>query len=126
MSPANLRLIPLYTTHGDVGAILRYPYLFNPQGEWFGWVTSSREVFSIYGTYVGQISHEWRILRPRNLESGHPICLPPARPRRILPPAHFPLPSLMPELTPNLIDVLEEAPDLLPAIDSGAIKPDME
>lgn len=126
MSPAKLRLIPVYTTRGDVGAILRYPYLFNPFGEWFGWVTANREVYSIYGTYVGQISNEWRILRPRSLNSSPPTCLPPANPGRIIPPANFPLPPLMPELALNLLDVLEEAPGLLPTIDSGDFKPDME
>lgn len=126
MSADKQRLIPLYTTHGDVGAILRYPFLFNPIGEWIGWVTATREVYSIYGSYVGQISDEWRILRPRSLDSLHPTCPPPGNPGSLIPPTHFPLPSLMPELTPNLIDVLEEAPGLLPAIDSGDFKPDLE
>ncbi|HWQ82981.1 MAG TPA: hypothetical protein VN363_00350 [Anaerolineales bacterium] len=126
MSAVNPPLVPLYTTYGDVGAILRYPYLFNPRGEWIGTVTAAREVFSIYGTYVGQISKEWRIIRPRSLDSIPPARKPLKNPGSLVPPAHFPLPSLMPELTPNLIDVLEEAPELLPAIDSGEFKPDLD
>lgn len=126
MSTTKQRLIPLYTTRGDVGAILRYPFLFNPLGEWIGWVTSTRSVYSIYGSYVGQISGEWRILRPRNLDIHQPSCPPPNDPGKIIPPAHFPLPSLMPELPLNMIDVLEELPVLLPTVDSGEYKQDLE
>lgn len=120
------RSIPIYTTRGDVGAILCYPHLFNPLGEWIGWVTADRAVYSIYGSYVGQISQEWRIIRPRSLDMRHPACQPPNNPGNINPPAHFPLPPLLSELPLHLIDVLEETPGLLPAIDSGDFKEDLE
>ena len=126
MSATKQRLIPLYTTRGDLGAILRYPFLFNPLGEWIGWVTSKRAVYSVYGSYVGQISEEWRLLRPRNLDFRHPSSPPPQNPGKIIPPAHFPLPPLMPELPINQIDVLEDLPRLLPPMDSGEFKPDLE
>jgi len=126
MSATSQRLIALYTTQGELGAILRYPYLFNPLGEWIGWVTETRAVYSVYGSYVGQISDEWRILRPRSLENRHPSRPPRDRPGNINPPAHFPLPLMMPELPLNLMDVLEEAPGLLPTIDSGEFKRDLE
>lgn len=126
MSAARLRLIPLYTTRGDLGAILRYPFIYNPSGEWIGWVTIDREVYSIYGSYVGKISNEWRIIRPRSLDTAPPTHRPPGQPGNLIPPAHFPLPPLMSELMPNQLDVLEEAPGLLPSRDSGEFKPDME
>jgi len=99
MSSANLRLVPIYTTRGDLGAILRYPYLFNPSGEWIGWVTAEREVYSIYGSFVGHVSKEWRIIRSRSLEATHPTRQPPRDPGCLTPPAHFPLPPMMAELT---------------------------
>ena len=126
MSAAKQRLIPLYTTRGDVGAILRYPFIYSPLGEWIGWVNMDREVYSIYGSYVGKISNEWRIVRPRNLDTNPPTRRPPGHPGNLIPPAHFPLPPLMPELTANMLDVLEEVPGLLPSRDSGEFKPDME
>lgn len=126
MSSVKLRLVPIYTTRGDLGAILRYPNLFNPSGEWIGWVTAEREVYSIYGSYVGQISNEWRILRSRSLDVTHPTRQPPNDPGSLTPPAHFPLPPMMAELTYNQMDVLEEAPGLLPPADSGEFKPDLE
>ncbi len=126
MSSANLRLVPIYTTRGDLGAILRYPYLFNPSGEWIGWVTAEREVYSIYGSFVGHVSKEWRIIRSRSLEATHPTRQPPRDPGCLTPPAHFPLPPMMAELTYNQMDVLEEAPGLLPPADSGEFKPDLE
>ena len=126
MSSTNLRLVPIYTTHGDLGAILRYPYLFNPSGEWIGWVTAEREVYSIYGSFVGHISNEWRILRSRSLEAAHPTRQPPPDPGCLTPPAHFPLPPMMAELTYIQMDVLEEVPGLLPPADSGEFKPDLE
>jgi len=126
MSSANLRLVPIYTTRGDLGAILRYPYLFNPSGEWIGWVTAEREVYSIYGSFVGHVSKEWRIIRSRSLDATHPTRLPPRDPGCLTPPAHFPLPPMMAELTYNQMDVLEEAPGLLTPADSGEFKPDLE
>ena len=126
MSSFNLRLVPIYTTRGDLGAILHYPYLFNPSGEWIGWVTAEREVYSIYGSYVGQISNEWRIIRSRSLDVAHPTHQPPHDPGCLTLPAHFPLPPMMAELTYNQMDVLEEAPGLLPPADSGEFKPDLE
>lgn len=126
MSSTNLRLVPIYTTRGDLGAILRYPYLFNPSGEWIGWVTAEREVYSIYGSFVGHVSKEWRIIRSRSLEATHPTCQPPRDPGCLTPPAHFPLPPMMAELTYNQMDVLEEAPGLLPPADSGEFKPDLD
>ena len=126
MSSANLRLVPIYTTRGDLGAILRYPYLFNPSGEWIGWVTAEREVYSIYGSFVGHISKEWRIIRSRSLEATHPTRQPPRDPGCLTPPTHFPLPPMMAELTYNQMDVLEEAPGLLAPADSGEFKPDLE
>jgi hypothetical protein len=41
-------------------------------------------------------------------------------------PAHTPLAPQMPEVPLNRIDVLEEAPELLPSIDYGDMKEDLD
>lgn len=111
--------IPIYTTSGDVGAILVYPYLYDPQGEWIGWTTEEREVYSVNGNFAGQLSREFRILRLRTYEHAHPRREPPQPPRAYRPPAHFPLPPMMPELMMGVIDVLEEEPERLPPFGSA-------
>ncbi len=64
MEPGN-RAIPIFMTNGEVGAYLVYPYLFNPQGEWIGWVAQDRNVYSVLGVCIGYMSDDPRILRKR-------------------------------------------------------------
>ena len=45
-----MALIPIYTSRGDAEAFLDYPYLFNRIGDWIGWVTPKRDVYSVLGT----------------------------------------------------------------------------
>lgn len=123
--PTGTKLIPIYTSHGDVGAFLIYPYLYNTSGEWIGWVTPEREVFSVLGYYVGVLTMDPRILRSRVREDVLPRREPPPEPPSIRPPARLPLPPTMAEVPVNMIDVLEEAPDLLPPIGYGDLLDDM-
>ncbi len=111
-------MIPIYTTRGDVGAILVYPHLFNLQGEWIGWVTPDREVYGVHGLYAGTLSREMRIVRRHAAAATLPRRRPPAPPAPIRPPSHFPLAPQMPELPMHMIDVLEEEPERLPAYGS--------
>ena len=104
------RLFPIYTSRGDVGAYLVYPYLYNRQGEWVGWVTEDREVYSILGTYVGWLSDDPRILRKRSDDFTKPRIKPP----------------MMSELTYSTVDVLEEEPHKLSPIHSHELKEDMD
>ncbi len=120
------RLIAIYTTRGDVGGFLLYPYIYNRMGEWIGWVTPRRQVYSVHGHYVGYLSDEPRILRKQS--SGHlkPRQPPPPPPEPILPPPTVPLAPLMAELPVGVLDVLEDRPDLLPAVDFGDLREDMD
>ncbi len=120
------RLIPIYTTRGDVGGFLQYPHLFNPEGEWIGWVTQDQEVFSVRGSYVGRITKEPRILREREFRSDQRRLVPPDPPVAIRPPARVPLAPLMAEIAQNLIDVLDEAPDMLPPMGFDLLQDDMD
>lgn len=116
----------IYTTKGDIGAYLLFPNIYNPQGEWIGWVTPTRQVYSVHGHYVGWITDEPRILRKLSSTYFKPRLAPPARPPSITPPASVPLPPMMPDLPFGSIDVLEDAPEFLPPIDFGDLREDMD
>lgn len=120
------QIIPIYTTRGDVGAVLDYPYLYSPIGEWIGWVTEDRQVYSVHGNYVGALTRDWRVTRKRSYDYSQPDRQPPARPAAFRPPAHFPLPPMMAELALNMIDILDEMPDLLPSTDYGEQRQDLD
>lgn len=112
--------IPIYTTSGDTGGFLVYPYIYNLVGDWIGWVTPQKKVYSVYGKYVGWLSDDPRVLRKRTQEFHHPDLTPPPNPIHFLAPATVPLPPMMPELSFSTLDVLEDRPELLPTLDSFA------
>jgi hypothetical protein len=118
--------MPIYTTRGDAEAFLVYPYIFNRNGEWIGWVTREREVYSLLGTYVGYLSNDPRILRKRAVDDIKPRLAPPPPPPRLRVPATTPLPRMMSELSHETIDVLEEAPELLHTVDAGEFREDLD
>lgn len=112
--------IPIYTTSGDTGGFLQYPYLFNPVGEWIGWLTEDKQVYSVHGHYVGWLNKDNRILRRRAEDFQKLNRTPPPAPGRLLPPAIVPLPPLMAEIKYEVVDVLDEMPELLPRLDDFA------
>ncbi|HEY61196.1 MAG TPA: hypothetical protein G4N95_00950 [Anaerolineae bacterium] len=120
------RIIPIYTSRGDVGALLVYPWIHNLQGEWIGWVTSTGEVYSVLGNYVGWLSKDPRILRRRSYDFSKPRLKPPPQPKKIRPPATLPLAPLMPMLTYATIDVLLDEPEKLSTPDSDDLREDMD
>jgi hypothetical protein len=119
------QLIPVYTTRGDAEAFLVYPYIFNRQGEWIGWVNNQREVYSVLGYYVGRLSNDPRILRKR-AEDERPRQTPPPAPQRLRTPPTVPLPKMMSELSYDTIDVLGEEPELLHTRDTGEMMQDLD
>lgn len=126
MSHPQRTIIPIYTTKGDAEAFLAYPYLFNRNGDWVGFVTSKREVYSVMGHFVGTLTNDPRIVRKRSTSTLSPRLTPPAKPERIRLPATVPLPPMMPELSHSVIDVLLDAPELLHTTDSGDQRQDMD
>ena len=118
--------IPIYTTRGDVEAFLSYPYVFNRIGEWIGWVTPEREVYSVLGHYVGRLTDEPRILRPRTPENLPAPRTPPSPPPRLLAPPTVPLAPLLRELRFDTVDVLQDEPELLHTPDSGEPRQDLD
>lgn len=119
-------IIPIYTTRGDASAFLVYPHLFNRIGEWIGWVTPQREIYSVYGEYVGYLGNGPRILRKRSYSFDNPPLPVPSRPARIRVPATVPLPPMMSEITYSEIDILDEEPERLPTTDTGETRQDLD
>ena len=126
MNPQSKKAIPIYTTPGDWSALLVFPYIFNPIGEWIGFITSNREVFDVDGVYVGWLTDEPRVLRKRIIEGELPRRAVPDPPKRVRPPATVPLPPMMAELPFEIIDVLDEEPERLHTSDTGEFKEDMD
>jgi len=120
------RLVPIYTTSGDVKAFLFYPHIYNRRGEWIGWVTSDREVYSVLGHYIGWLNNDPRILRKRSRTFSKSRKTPPPTPKKIRLPATSPLAPMMPELTFTTIDVLEVEPHRLSTVDSIELRDDMD
>ena len=114
------KAIPIYTTSGDTGGYLSFPYIYNHIGEWIGWVAGDDQVYSVYGRYVGWLNKDNRILRRRADDFQRKDQQPPPKPPRFLPPATVPLPPLMAELKYEVVDVLEDMPELLPRLDDFA------
>ena len=126
MSQGQLRIIPIFSSRGEVDAYLAFPYLFNRGGEWIGWVTSKREVYSVLGNYVGFLTGDPRIVRKRSDDEFRPRLKPPATPRRLATPAHTPLAPLMSDLSHSLVDVLAEEPERLHTVDTGELRDDLD
>ena len=122
---AQTSLIPIYTTTGDAEAFLAYPYLFNRSGEWIGFVSQERGVYSVIGNHVGTLTSEPRIVSKRTTSTLNPRLAPPPNPGKVYPPATVPLPPMMAELSHSVIDVLLDAPERLHTIDSGEYRQDM-
>jgi len=120
------KIIPIYTSKGDAEAFLVYPYLYNRLGEWIGWVTPHREVYSVLGYYVGEITSEPRILRKRVVDPPKPRKRPPAPPPKIAPPATVPLAPMMRELSYETIDILLDEPERLHTADAGELREDLD
>lgn len=120
------RIIAIFTTRGDVGGFLSYPYIFNRDGEWIGWVNEQKQVYSVHGHYVGWLSSDPRILRKQSSGYLKPIHDPPPHPNHLSPPASLPLAPMMAELPIGVNDVLGERPELMPAVDFGDLRDDMD
>lgn len=120
------KAIPIYTTEGDWSALMVFPFVFNSQGEWVGWVTSDRQVYDVDGLYVGWLTSDPRVLRRRTYDQPLPRKTPPVAPEHIRPPATVPLPPMMADLPFENVDVLLEEPERLHTIDTGEMKEDVD
>jgi hypothetical protein len=120
------RIIPVYSSRGEVEALLVFPYLFNRSGEWIGCVTAQREVYSVLGNYVGSLTKDPRIVRPRADDLFKPRLKVTPPTGRLSAPATLPLAPLMSDLSHSLVDVLLEEPERLHTVDSGELRNDLD
>jgi hypothetical protein len=120
------RIIPIYTSRGEAEAFLVFPYIFNRSGEWVGWATPQREIYSVLGYYVGTLTNDARIVRKRSEDEMRPRLKPPPKPGKIATPASIPLAPMMSDLTHSSIDVLQDEPERLHALDSGEFRQDID
>ena len=118
-------IIPIYTSRGDVGAYLTFPYLYNVQGEWIGWVTKDRLVYSVLGNYVGVLTNDPRIIR-RDSDGERPKLKPPPHPGRLKAPPSVPLAPMMSDISMGYTDVLLKDTGRLHTIDHGELMDDMD
>ncbi len=118
-------IVPIYTSRGDAEAFLVYPYLYNRVGEWVGFVASDRQVYSVLGFYVGELTAEPRIIRKRITASLKPRKTPPPPPGEISLPATIPLPPMLPDLRFGVTDILLEEPERLHTLDAGELREDI-
>ena len=121
-----MKILPIYTSRGDATALVAYPNVYNPVGEWIGFITAGREVYSVLGYYVGYLTEDRRIVRERNPSAPRPHLEAPPAPERISPPASVPLAPLLGELTYSTVDVLLEEPERLHTLDVGELREDMD
>jgi 4-fold beta-flower domain-containing protein len=122
-----MKTLTLYNSNGDPAAFMDYPHIYNLGGEWVGFVSADRSVHSVLGHYVGYLSDERRILRPRTMSTtGRHIDPPPPPPPGFVPPANIPLAPLMSELTQSIVDVFLEQPERLHTRDVGELRADLE
>ena len=119
-------IVPIYTSHGDAEAFLAYPYLHNRLGEWIGWVTTDRQVYSVLGFYVGELTADPRIIRQRFTASLKPRKTPPAPPAPLLIPATIPLAPMMVDLRFGVLDILLDEPQRLHTISDGEDRQDID
>jgi hypothetical protein len=119
-------IIPIYTSRGDAEAFLVYPYLHNRVGEWIGWVTADRQVYSVLGFYVGDLTAEPRIIRKRITATLKPRKTPPARPQKLAVSATVPLAPLLGDLRFGVLDVLMDEPERLHTLDAGEMRQDLD
>jgi len=126
MSQGQARIIPIYSSRGEVEAYLVFPYLYNRSGEWIGCVTPQKEVYSVLGNYVGFLTNDPRIVRKRADDTTRPRMKVPPAPWRLATPAHTPLAPLMSDLPHSLVDVLVEEPERLHTVDTGELRNDLD
>ncbi len=120
------KLIPVYTSHGEVGAFLDYPFIYSRVGEWIGWVSVDQNVFSVHGQWVGKMTSEPRIVRNREWSLSSNRRTPPPPQKSIRVPYRTPLAPQLGEISTNMIDVLDEASELMPPVDYGEFREDMD
>ena len=104
----------IFDTNGEWHATLIKGCLWDAHGEYMGFMRGeNHDVYTVYGEWVGNLTHDGRIIR-RRVTERLPLLkirrLPPQRPANL--PARAPLPPQHAELAHTMIDVLDWDPNV--------------
>ncbi len=116
----------IFDTAGDWFATKLGHYLFDPRGDYVGFVMGEAyDVYTTSGEWIGNLHHDGRIVRKRS--ANRPPLLKklppkPAKPERL--PSRAPLPPQSGELGFDKVDVLEWDPEIFKKISD--LTPDSE
>jgi len=115
----------IYNTPGDWQATKMGPYLFDGRGDWIGFV-NDRDVYTRDGEWIGTLSKDGRVLRKRTTERKPLTSAIPPKPAytRADLPGRAPLPMQMAELGFDMIDVLDEDPEIFKRLSD--LRPDLD
>lgn len=116
----------IYDTAGDWQATKMGDALFDPRGDYIGFVRGETyDVFTTSGEWIGNLSHDGRIIRKRNAQRPPLLTqLPPKPQKPEKMPARAPLPPQTGDLGYDKIDVLEWDPEVFKRLSD--LTPDKE
>lgn len=116
----------IFDTAGDWHATKLGSYLFDPRGDYIGFVLGEDyNVYTQYGEWIGNLYPDGRIIRRRSAPRP-PLLkqLPPKPPKPDKLPARPPLPPQNAELGFDKIDALEWDPEVFKRVSD--LKPDAD
>jgi hypothetical protein len=103
----------IYNTSGDWMATVLGPHIFDSRGEYIGF-TEGANAYTRDGEWVGDVSKDGRILRKRTGKTKplhpNPVAKPLTKPSTL--PGRAPLPPQTADIGYDMIDVLEEDPEV--------------
>jgi len=103
----------IYNTSGDWMATLVGQHIFDSRGEYIGFVEGT-SAYTRDGEWVGDVSKDGRVLRKRTGKTKplhpNPLAKPTTKPSNL--PGRAPLPPQTGDIGYDLIDVLEEDPEV--------------
>jgi hypothetical protein len=115
----------IYNTAGDWQATVIGPYIFDSRGEYVGFL-EGRSAYTRDGEWVGDLAKDGRILRKRAGKKRplhpNPLPRPAVKPSNL--PGRAPLPPQNAEISYDMIDVLEEDPEVFKRLSDR--RPDMD
>ena len=103
----------VYNTSGDWLATAVGPHVFDSRGEYIGF-TEGVSVYTRDGEWIGDLSKDGRILRKRTGKTKplHPNPIPKPQTKPSTLPGRAPLPPQNADIGYDMIDVLEEDPEV--------------
>jgi hypothetical protein len=116
----------IFDTAGDWLAVKLGSYIFDPRGDYIGFVIGENyDVYTASGEWIGYLHSDGRIVRKRSAQRPPLLkSLPPKPPKPANLPGRAPLPPQNAELGFDKIDVLEWDPDIFKRLSD--LTPDAE